>query len=72
MISVLVIIGIWYLATHGKGNVAARLVAWLLALIIGVVVLAFSDPRLAASAVTGFASGITQAASSVAKFFRQS
>lgn len=69
VLAVLLVIVIWYLATHGKGNVAARLVAWLLALLIGVVLLSFNDPHLAGVAASGFVGGISQAASGLTHFF---
>jgi hypothetical protein len=68
--SVIFIIVIWYLATHGKGIVAARLAVWLVAAIVVLVAISFTDPGQAGSAVSGFFGGIRQAASGVSQFFR--
>jgi hypothetical protein len=68
--SVLFIIGIWYLATHGKGIVAARLAVWLVAVIIFLVAISFADPSLVGSAMSGFVKGIAEAASGIGQFFK--
>jgi hypothetical protein len=47
------VIAIWWVATHGKGTAPGRLVAWLLAVIIGWVMVAITDPS-AAGKVAGF------------------
>jgi hypothetical protein len=70
VVSVLFIIGIWYLATHGKGIVAARLAVWLVAVVIFLVAISFADPALAGSAMSGFVRGISQAASGIGQFFK--
>lgn len=70
VVSVLVIIGIWHLATHGKGLVVARLAVWLVAVIVFLVVISFADPSFAGSAVSGFVKGIGQAASGIGQFFK--
>lgn len=68
--SVLFIIAIWWLATHGKGLVVARLLAWLLAVVVVLVFVSFSNPALAGTAVSGFIKGLSQAASGIGQFFR--
>jgi uncharacterized membrane protein YoaK (UPF0700 family) len=68
VVSVLFIIGIWYLATHGKGLVVARLAVWLVAVVIVLVFLSFTDPGVAGAAVTGFIGGLKQAASGIGQF----
>jgi hypothetical protein len=68
VLSVLVVIGIWYLATHGKGIVAARLVAWLLLPIVALVLIGFNDPGLTGGILANFARGIHQAADGFASF----
>lgn len=68
--SVLFIIAIWWLATHGKGLVVARLLAWLLAVIVVLVFLSFSNPALAGAALSGFTSGLSQAAAGFGHFFK--
>jgi hypothetical protein len=70
VVSVLFIIAIWWLATHGKGLVVARLAVWLLAVIVVVVFLSFSNPALAGSAVSGFVGGLSQAASGIGNFVK--
>jgi uncharacterized membrane protein len=70
VVSVLFIIGIWYLATHGKGIVAARLAVWLIAAVIILVVISAANPSVAGSAMSGFVGGIGQAASGIGRFFK--
>jgi len=70
VVSVLFIVGIWYLATHGKGIVAARLAVWLVAVIVFLVAISFADPGFAGSALSGFVKGIGQAASGIGQFFK--
>lgn len=70
VVSVLFIIGIWYLATHGKGIVAARLAVWLVAVVIILVAISAANPSVAGSAMSGFVRGIGQAASGIGQFFK--
>jgi hypothetical protein len=70
VLSVLFIVGIWYLATHGKGIIAARLAVWLVAVIVFLVAISLTDPGFAGSAVSGFVQGIGQAASGIGQFFK--
>jgi len=70
VVSVLFIIGIWHLATHGKGIVGVRLVTWLLAVIVALVLISFTAPSVAGAAVSGFASGIRQAAAGIGQFVK--
>jgi hypothetical protein len=64
--AVLFIIGLWWVATHGKGIVAARLAVWLAAVIIVLVLL---GSTIAGNAVSGFVSGLGQAIHGLASFF---
>ena len=62
------VIAIWYLATHGKGAAALRLAAWGSAVIVILLLVSFKDPAAAASVVSGWFSGISQAASGLGRF----
>jgi hypothetical protein len=68
--SVLFIIAIWFLATHGNGLVAARLAVWLVASLIFVLVISIAVPGFAGSAMSGFATGLGEAAHSIGEFFK--
>jgi hypothetical protein len=68
--SVLFIIGIWYLATHGKGIVAARLAVWLIAALIILIIISVANPSVAGSVMSGFVRGLDQTASGVGQFFK--
>jgi hypothetical protein len=70
IVSVLFIIAIWYLATHGKGLVVARLAVWLVASLIFVLVISIVVPGFAGSAMSGFATGLGEAAHSIGQFIK--
>lgn len=53
------VIAIWWVATHGKGAAALRLVAWLSAIIVVLVLVSFKNPAAAGDVVTGWFSGIS-------------
>ena len=62
------VVAIWYLAVHGKGAAALRLVAWLSAVIVVLVLVSFKDPAAAGAVVTGWFSGISTAVTGLAHF----
>ena len=68
VLAVLGVIAIWRLAVKGKGAVAARLAAWLCAVIVVWVMVGFKDPAVAGTMATDFVSGISAAASGLAAF----
>jgi hypothetical protein len=70
VLAVLLVIFVWYIATHGKGLVVARLMAWLLLILAILVLVAIKDPGLAGSALAGFAHGISQAVSGLVNFIK--
>jgi hypothetical protein len=53
------VVAIWYLAVHGKGAAALRLVAWGSALVVLLVLISFKDPAAAGAVVTGWFDGIS-------------
>jgi hypothetical protein len=68
VLSVLVVIGIWWLATHGKGTAPGRLVAWLAAIIVVWLMVSLKNPTVAGGTASGFASGINQAITGIGHF----
>lgn len=68
VLSVLIVVAVWWLATHGKGSVSARLGAWLALIIVVWVLLAVKDPAAADGMPGAFASGIGQAVSALGRF----
>ena len=68
VLSVLIVIGLWWLATHGKGTAPGRLVAWLSAIIIVWVLVSLKNPTAAGNVASGFASGINQALTGIGHF----
>ena len=62
------VIAIWWISTHGKGAAALRLVAWLSAVIVVLVLVSFKDPHAAGALVTGWFSGISEAVTGLAHF----
>jgi hypothetical protein len=64
---VLGVIGIWWLSTHGKGEVKLRLLAWLLLPVIAWLLVAAHDPAEAGRIASGAASGASTALSSLGK-----
>lgn len=68
VVAVLVIVALWYLATHGKGTAPGRLVAWGSMIVVVWVLLAIKDPGVADGIPGAFASGISQAASGFGEF----
>ena len=62
------VIALWWLATHGKGLVAARLVAWLAAVIVLLVLVAVKNPHAAGALVTGWFDGISGFISGLGRF----
>jgi nucleoside permease NupC len=71
ILAVIFVIAIWWLTTHGKGNLASRLVAWLLLTAAILLAIAINDPRLAGSILEGFAVGIGNAAKALTQFLKQ-
>ena len=53
------VVAIWWISTHGKGAVALRLVAWLAAVIVLLVLVAVKNPHAAGEVVTGWFAGIS-------------
>jgi hypothetical protein len=64
---VLGIIGIWWLSTHGKGEVKLRLLAWLLLPVILWVLVAAHSPAEGARIAAGAASGVSVAIGAVSR-----
>lgn len=62
------VIVIWWVSTHGKGAAALRLVAWLSAVIVVLVLVSFKDPHAAGALVTGWFSGISAAITGLGHF----
>ena len=71
ILAVLAVVALWWVATHGKGGAALRLVAWGSALFVVWLLVAFKDPGVATGIATGFATGISQAAVELGKFLGQ-
>ena len=53
------VIGLWWVSTHGKGTAPGRLVAWLVAAIVVLVLVAVKDPHAAGAVVSGWFTGIS-------------
>jgi hypothetical protein len=53
------VIAIWWVSTHGKGTAPGRLVAWLVAVIVVLVLVSLRDPTAAGALVGGWFSGIS-------------
>jgi hypothetical protein len=64
---VLGIAGIWYLSTHGKGEVKLRLLAWLLLPVILWALVAAHSPAEGVRIASGAASGVSVAVGAVSK-----
>lgn len=64
---VLGIVGIWWLAAHGKGEVKLRLLAWILLPVIAWLLVAAHDPAGAGRIASGAAAGASTALSSLGK-----
>lgn len=62
------VVAIWWVSTHGKGAAALRLVAWLAAVIVILVLVAVKNPAAAASAVSGWFTGISEAVTGLGHF----
>lgn len=56
---VLGVIAVWYLATHGKGEIKLRLIAWLLLPLIVWLLVAAQSPAEAGRIAAGTASGVS-------------
>jgi hypothetical protein len=59
VLAVLAVIGLWWVSTHGKGTAPGRLVAWLAAVIVLLVLVAVNNPHAAGDVVTGWFTGIS-------------
>jgi hypothetical protein len=68
VLAVIAVIVIWRLAVKGKGNPAARLAAWLCAVVVALVLVDIQNPHSAGMVASGFATGISQAASGLGRF----
>ena len=55
----LAVIALWWVSTHGKGTAPGRLVAWLAAVIVILVLVAVKNPHAAGDVVTGWFDGIS-------------
>ena len=62
------VVAIWWVSTHGKGAAALRLVAWLAAVIVVLVLVAMKDPAAAGALVTGWFTGISEAVTGFGRF----
>lgn len=61
VIVVLAVVTVWWLATHGKGEIKLRLLAWLLLPVIVWLLLAAHSPAEAGKVASSAASGVTTA-----------
>jgi hypothetical protein len=68
VVAPLAVIALWWVSTHGKGGAALRLAAWGSAIFVLWILIAFKEPRVATGIASGFADGISQAVSGLAKF----
>jgi hypothetical protein len=68
VLAVLAVIALWWVSTHGKGNVAARLGAWGAAVVVIWLMVGFKYPHTAGMMASDFAAGISQAASGFGSF----
>lgn len=64
---VLGVIAIWWLSTHGKGEIKLRFIAWLLLPLIVWLLVAAHNPAEAGRIATGAASGTATAISALSK-----
>lgn len=71
VITVLTLVAVWWLATHGKGNVAARLAAWGALLAAGWVVIAAVSPHAGSVITSVYATGAPAAVHGIASFIAQ-
>jgi hypothetical protein len=62
------VIVIWWIATHGKGGAALRLVAWLAAAIVVWVLIALKNPPVAGAIATGWVTGLAAFISDLGHF----
>jgi hypothetical protein len=65
---VMAVIGLWWIATHGKGTAPGRLVAWGVMLIVVWVVMAVNNPSDATTVAGATARGVMTAASGLGAF----
>jgi hypothetical protein len=56
---VLAVVAVWWLSSHGKGEVKLRLLAWLLLPVIVWLLVAANDPAAAGRIASGAATGVT-------------
>lgn len=68
VVAVLTVITIWWLATHGKGNVAARLAVWGAAFIVVWVIIAVNNPHAGAAITSVYTIGAPAAVHGFASF----
>lgn len=64
----LTVIAVWWVATHGKGSAALRLIAWTALLGVLWLMLAVHSPAQAGRIASGAASGVAVAISAVSQF----
>jgi hypothetical protein len=62
---VLAVAAVWWLSTHGKGEVKLRLIAWILLPVIVWLLVAANNPAEAGRIASGAAAGVTTAVSVV-------
>lgn len=71
MAAVLVVvafIAFWWIATHGKGGVPGRIIAWGAAIIVVWVLVAMKNPSAATDVARGAASGTSAAITGLGHF----
>jgi hypothetical protein len=61
------VIAIWWLSTHGKGEIKLRLIAWLLLPAMVWLLLAAHSPAEAGKVASGAASGVSVAIGAVSR-----
>jgi hypothetical protein len=61
-------IGFWWVATHGKGGVPGRVIAWGALVIVTWVLVAITNPPAAGDVASGAASGASAAVTGLGHF----
>lgn len=64
---VLAVAAVWWLSTHGKGEVKLRLIAWILLPLIVWLLIAAQSPAEAGRIASGVAAGVTVAVGTVGR-----
>lgn len=64
---VLAVVAVWWLSSHGKGEIKLRLLAWLLLPVIVWLLIAAQSPAEAGRIASGVAAGVTVAVGTVGR-----